>query len=46
MSAAIRAPDAHTAGGSYRIIADVLFGKQRSPIYAIERSDGCRTASR
>ncbi|MDF0579263.1 DUF2285 domain-containing protein [Bradyrhizobium yuanmingense] len=31
LSAAIRALDAHSAGGSYRVIAEALFGKRRIP---------------
>ncbi|QOZ70712.1 DUF2285 domain-containing protein [Bradyrhizobium arachidis] len=31
LSAAIRALDAHRAGGSYRVIAAALFGKKRIP---------------
>ncbi|WP_245509660.1 DUF2285 domain-containing protein [Bradyrhizobium vignae] len=31
LSAAIRALDAHSAGGSYRVFAEVLFGKKRIP---------------
>ncbi|MGY4629892.1 hypothetical protein ACVWY3_007648 [Bradyrhizobium sp. USDA 4486] len=31
LSAAMRALDAHSAGGSYRVIAEALFGKKRIP---------------
>lgn len=31
LSAAIRALDAHSTGGSYRMIAEALFGKKRIP---------------
>jgi hypothetical protein len=31
LSAAIRAIDAHSAGGSYRVIAEALFGHKRIP---------------
>jgi hypothetical protein len=51
--AAIRALDARSAGGSYRVIAEALFGKSRSPtvpgrpmICAIEQSAWCKAALR
>lgn len=39
MSAAIRALDAHSSGGSYRIIAEALFGKKRIPDRAWKTHD-------
>ncbi|MCP3406186.1 DUF2285 domain-containing protein [Bradyrhizobium sp. CCGB01] len=39
LSAAIRALDAHSAGGSYRIIAEALFGKKRIPDRAWKTHD-------
>ncbi|MET4036675.1 MULTISPECIES: DUF2285 domain-containing protein [unclassified Bradyrhizobium] len=39
LSAAIRALDAHTAGGSYRTIAEALFGKKRIPDRAWKTHD-------
>ncbi|WP_100555222.1 DUF2285 domain-containing protein [Bradyrhizobium sp. UASWS1016] len=39
ISAAIRALDAHNAGGSYRIIAKALFGKKRIPDRAWKTHD-------
>ncbi|WP_415026661.1 DUF2285 domain-containing protein [Bradyrhizobium sp.] len=39
LSAAIRALDAHSAGGSYRIIAEALFGKRRIPDRAWKTHD-------
>lgn len=39
LSAAIRALDAHAAGGSYRIIAEALFGKKRIPDRAWKTHD-------
>ena len=41
LSAAIRALDAHSAGGSYRVIAEALFGKTRIPERAWKTHD-CR----
>nr|WP_245452285.1 DUF2285 domain-containing protein [Bradyrhizobium forestalis] len=53
LSAAIRALDAHSIGGSCRIIAEALLGKNVSPIApgrrmicAIERSAWCKAVSR
>ncbi|WP_271585197.1 hypothetical protein [Bradyrhizobium sp. CCBAU 45389] len=49
----IRALEAHGAGASYRVIAELLSGKKRIPIApgrrmicAIERSASCKAASR
>lgn len=39
LSASIRALDAHSAGGSYRIIAEALFGKKRVPDRAWKTHD-------
>lgn len=39
LSAAIRALDAHSAGGSYRVIAAALFGKKRIPDRAWKTHD-------
>ncbi|QOZ77955.1 hypothetical protein XH83_22470 [Bradyrhizobium sp. CCBAU 53351] len=39
LSAAIRALDAHSAGGSYRVIAEALFGKKRIPDRAWKTHD-------
>lgn len=39
LSAAIRALDAHSAGGSYRAIAEALFGKKRIPDRAWKTHD-------
>lgn len=39
LSAAIRARDARTAGGSYRTIAEALFGKKRIPERAWKTHD-------
>ncbi|WP_141340107.1 DUF2285 domain-containing protein [Bradyrhizobium sp. USDA 3458] len=39
LSAAIRALDAHIAGGSYRVIAEALFGKKRIPDRAWKTHD-------
>jgi hypothetical protein len=39
LSAAIRALDAHNAGGSYRLIAETLFGKKRIPDRAWKTHD-------
>lgn len=39
LSAAIRALDAQSAGGSYRVIAEVLFGKKRIPDRAWKTHD-------
>nr|WP_244978912.1 DUF2285 domain-containing protein [Bradyrhizobium pachyrhizi] len=39
LSAAIRARDAHSAGGSYRIVAEALFGKRRIPDRAWKTHD-------
>ncbi|WP_235884850.1 DUF2285 domain-containing protein [Bradyrhizobium frederickii] len=39
LSAAIRALDAHSAGGSYRVIAEGLFGKRRIPDHAWKTHD-------
>ena len=39
LSAAIRALDAHSAGGSYRIVAEALFGKNRIPDRAWKTHD-------
>ncbi|UQR64895.1 DUF2285 domain-containing protein [Bradyrhizobium sp. C-145] len=39
LSAAIRALDAHSAGGSYRMIAEALFGKKRIPDRAWKTHD-------
>jgi hypothetical protein len=39
LSAAIRALDAHRAGGSYRIIAEALFGKKHVPERAWKTHD-------
>ncbi|MCK1572778.1 DUF2285 domain-containing protein [Bradyrhizobium sp. 174] len=39
LGAAIRALDAHTAGGSYRIVAEALFGKRRIPDRAWKTHD-------
>nr|WP_246754294.1 DUF2285 domain-containing protein [Bradyrhizobium diazoefficiens] len=39
LSAAIRALDAHNAGGSYRTIAEALFGKKRIPDRAWKTHD-------
>nr|WP_271597319.1 DUF2285 domain-containing protein [Bradyrhizobium sp. CCBAU 45384] len=39
LSAAIRALDAHSAGGTYRVIAEVLFGKKRIPDRAWKTHD-------
>jgi hypothetical protein len=39
LSTAIRALDAHNAGGSYRIIAEALFGKKRIPDRAWKTHD-------
>lgn len=39
LSAAIRALDAHSAGGSYRVIVEVLFGKKRIPDRAWKTHD-------
>lgn len=39
LSAAIRALDAHSAGGSYRAIAEALFGKKRVPDRAWKTHD-------
>ncbi len=39
LSAAIRALDAHRAGGSYRAIAEALFGKRRIPDRAWKTHD-------
>ncbi|WP_245471727.1 DNA -binding domain-containing protein [Bradyrhizobium nanningense] len=53
LRAAIRALEAHGAGASYRVIAELLSGKKRIPIApgrrmicAIERSASCKAASR
>ncbi|MFC4922368.1 MULTISPECIES: DNA -binding domain-containing protein [Bradyrhizobium] len=54
LSAAIRALDAHSAGRSYRVIAEALFCKKRvllrepgrRMICAIEQSAWCKAASR
>ena len=39
LSAAIRALDAHSAGGSYRVVAEALFGKKRIPDRAWKTHD-------
>ncbi|MEZ2142200.1 DUF2285 domain-containing protein [Bradyrhizobium sp. DN5] len=39
LSAAIRALDAHSAGASYRVIAEALFGKKRVPDRAWKTHD-------
>jgi hypothetical protein len=39
LSAAIRALDAHGAGGTYRVIAEALFGKKRIPDRAWKTHD-------
>lgn len=39
LSVAIRALDAHSAGGSYRIVAEALFGKRRIPDRAWKTHD-------
>ncbi|WP_454651281.1 DUF2285 domain-containing protein [Bradyrhizobium liaoningense] len=39
LSAAIRALDGHSAGGSYRVIAEALFGKKRVPDRAWKTHD-------
>ncbi|MGY3530720.1 DUF2285 domain-containing protein [Bradyrhizobium sp. USDA 4452] len=39
LSAAIRALDAHSAGGSYRVIAEALFGKKHIPDRAWKTHD-------
>lgn len=39
LSAAIRALDAHSAGGSYRVIAEALFGRKRIPDRAWKTHD-------
>lgn len=39
LSAAIRALDAHRAGGSYRVIAEALFGEKRVPDRAWKTHD-------
>ncbi|WP_265441227.1 DUF2285 domain-containing protein [Bradyrhizobium sp. SEMIA] len=39
LSAAIRALDAHSAGASYRVIAETLFGKKRVPDRAWKTHD-------
>ena len=39
LSAAVRALDAHSAGSSYRVIADALFGKKRIPDRAWKTHD-------
>ncbi|WP_349630644.1 DUF2285 domain-containing protein [Bradyrhizobium sp. KB893862 SZCCT0404] len=39
LSAAIRALDAHSAGGTYRVIAEALFGKKRIPDRAWKTHD-------
>ena len=39
LSAAIHAIDAHGSGGSYRIIAEALFGKKRIPQHAWKTHD-------
>ncbi|MET3970647.1 DUF2285 domain-containing protein [Bradyrhizobium sp. S3.9.1] len=39
LSAAIRALDAHAAGGSYRIVAESLFGEKRIPDRAWKTHD-------
>jgi hypothetical protein len=39
LGAAIRALDAHSAGGSYRVIAEALFGKKRIPDRAWKTHD-------
>ncbi|MDF0515798.1 DUF2285 domain-containing protein [Bradyrhizobium yuanmingense] len=39
LSAAIRALDAHTAGGSYRVVAEALFSKKRIPDRAWKTHD-------
>ncbi|MDA9453569.1 hypothetical protein XI07_15145 [Bradyrhizobium sp. CCBAU 11445] len=39
LSAAIRALDAHSAGGSYRVIAEALFGQKRIPDRAWKTHD-------
>ncbi|WP_183231790.1 DUF2285 domain-containing protein [Bradyrhizobium sp. SBR1B] len=39
LSVAIRALDAHSAGGSYRVVAEALFGKKRVPDRAWKTHD-------
>jgi hypothetical protein len=39
LSAAIRALDAHSAGGNYRVVAEALFGKKRIPDRAWKTHD-------